>query len=199
MILSLNASIAQTKLSLKLTPGIVSQRITNDPGGNPIKGEAATNLSAAFLLDMPMSVNSFFVTGLGYTSKRMYLTLYDFYDEPEESNRYDLQYIQIPVMFRFYTSEVALDKRLYFLIGSLMEVLIHRKETNPETRIMDRIIPIDFPLYLGMGMEIQVGARTAIQIGVNYQRGLLNVRNVSLYGAPVIKNDIYAMEFAIKF
>ena len=137
--------------------------------------------------------------GIGYTSKRMNLKVNSLYGNLQYTNTYHLQYIQLPALFRLYTSEVALDKRLYFLFGSVIEVLIHRRETNPEVPILEYIVPIDIPLYLGMGMEIQVGARTAIRIGANYQRGLINVRDLSPIGGHVIKNDIYALEFAVKF
>ncbi len=136
--------------------------------------------------------------GFGYTSKHMNLVAKDDFDNVIADNNYYLQYIRMPMMMRLYTSEVALDKRLYFLFGPVIEVLVHRKETNPEASVIGKIVPFDFPLYIGMGMEIQVGARTAIQIGANYQRGLLNIA-ASPSANTVLKNDIYAIEFAIRF
>lgn len=202
VILNINASNAQTKLGLKFTPSVITQRISS-PGDSVGVNSDSNSFTPSFTLfaDLPLGRNYYFGTGIGYISKRVNLSLTRFDSETSQSKSYNIQYVQIPATLKLYTSEVALDKKLYFQFGPLIEIAVHNKETNQSLEIVEKFRPVDVSLLFGLGMEIQLAPQTALQIGINYRRGLINIVQESVFGDDnlVIKNDLYGIDIAVKF
>ncbi|MCK5703283.1 MAG: PorT family protein [Cyclobacteriaceae bacterium] len=202
VILVINASYAQTKLGLKLTSSIISQRISHSHDSIEISNGSNTFIPAVTLFaDMPLSKNYFFSTGIGYISKRINLKVNGFDDQLSQTKSYTVQYIQLPATLKLYTNEIALDKKLYFQFGPLIEIAVHNKENNQNLQVISQISPIDITLLFGVGMEIQLAPQTAMQIGINYSRGLFNFAYTSDLPDSnlIIKNDLYGIDIAIKF
>ena len=202
VILSVNISNAQTKLGLRINPGVITQRISYSDDINSIKHSSnAFNLSTLLFADIELSNNYFFTTGVGYTSKRINLSFYETSDLNTQTKQYNIQYVQIPATLKLYTNEIALDKKLYFQFGPLFEVAVHNKETNPQLPIVDKFQPFDISLLFATGMQLQIASQTAIQLGFNYTRGLINIVKspAESINDLVIKNDIYAIEMIVKF
>jgi len=202
VILILNKSNAQTKLGIKLTSSIITQRITDSNDSIGIDhGSNAFNPSVTLFADMPLSSTYFFTTGIGYISKRINLKASASNDDFSINKSYNIQYIRMPATLKLYTNEVALDKKLYFQVGPIIDIAIHHKETNPSYTVIKEVQPVDITLLFTVGMEIQLAPQTAMQIGINYNRGLINivkdkepgVKNIS------IKNDLYGIDVALKF
>lgn len=201
VIFVINASNAQTKLGLKLTSSIISQRVshTND-SVNIGKGSNAFNPAVALVIDMPLSDNYFFSTGIGYISKRINLEINHEGDNVSQSKSYNIQYVQLPATLKLHTSEVALDKKLYFQFGPIFEIPVHTKGNNNNLQLISKVQPIDVSLLFGAGIEIQLAPKTAILIGINYTRGLINIVSESqIDDNLVVKNDLYGIDFVIKF
>jgi len=202
LILSVTLSYSQSKLGLKFNPGVITQRISYENDTNTIQnGSNAFNLSAILLADIQMSSNYFFNTGVGYTSKRINLSYQNNFETSSETKSYNIQYVQIPATIKLYTNEIALDKKLYFQFGPLIEIAVHNKETNKELEIIEKFQPVDVSLLFAAGIQIQLAPQTALQLGFNYNRGLINVVKSSAEGIGdlIIKNDIYAIDLALKF
>ena len=201
VILAINASLGQAKLGLKLTSSIISQRVSQDNDSIQIgHGSNAFVPSFALLADFPLSTNYYFATGIGYISKRVNLV----YNNPEFSLRdnqaYNIQYIQLPATIKLYTNEVALDKRLYFQFGPIIEIAVHNKESKDYLIVIQDFQPVDITLLLATGMEFQLGPNTALMAGFHYSRGLINiVKSAPGYGDLVIKNDLFGIDLALKF
>ena len=202
VILSINVSNGQTKLGLKLTPGIITQRISYINDNNSVgNGANAFNLTAILFTDIEMSPNYFFTTGIGYTSKRMNIKLKRQGEINTLSKNYNIQYIQIPATINLYTNEISLDKKLFFQFGPLIEIAVHNKENNNEISIIDKFRPLDVTLLFATGLQIQLAPQTAIKIGISYRRGLINVVKSPADGIEdlIIKNDVYGLDLALKF
>lgn len=202
VILIINASIAQTKLGLKLTSSVIAQRITQSNDSIEIsKGSNAFNPSIALIADMPISAKYFFSTGIGYISKRVNLNAYESYPDLMQTLSYNIQYIQMPATLKLFTDDVALDKKLYFQFGPIIEIPIHLKENDQNFQVIKTIQPIDITLLISAGVEILIAPQTIIGIGLSYHRGLINI--VKETGFPdetlVIKNDLYGIDITIKF
>ena len=198
-ILVLNASKAQSKLSLKLTSSIINQRISQTSDTIDImSGSNAFVPSFHLGLDFPLSKSYYFSSGLGYISKR--INIVQAIDKTANSFSYNIQYVQIPATLKLYTSEIALDKSLYFQFGPLFDIAVHTKDQNASSSPISKFRPIDITLLFSAGVEIQVAPNTAIQLGINYSRGLVNILSESeLSDNSTIKNDLYGLDIAIKF
>lgn len=202
MILSINVSKAQTKLGIKLNPGIVNQRISFQNDTAAVSGGPnAANLSAMLFADFPIGRNYYFGTGVGYISKRVNLISQNPGDISSNSKGYNIQYVQLPATVKLFTDEIALDKRLYFQFGPLFEIAVNNKETNPQVTVVREFQPMDISLIFATGVEIQLAPQTALMLGFNYTRGLINiVKNpASGFNDLSIKNDLYSIEIIVKF
>jgi len=199
-ILALNASFAQAKLGLKLTSSIINQRISQSEDMVAVsRGANAFVPSFTIYTDMTIAKNYCFSTGLGYISKRINLNVQQSFDGMSQSQNYNIQYLQIPATLKLYTSEIALDKKLYFQLGPIFDIAIHSKENNNSLLIIDKFRPVDISLMFSAGLEIQVAPNTAIQLGINYSRGMVNVIADASVADLSIKNDLYGIDLAIKF
>ena len=201
-ILMLNASYAQTKLGLKLTSSVITQRVTNSNDSISVtNGSNAFNPSFSLFVDIPLSESYFFTTGIGYISKRINLNVTKSDENLTQTKSYNIQYIQLPATLKLYTNEISIDKKLYFQFGPLIEIALHNKENNQNLQVIQEIQPIDVTLLFGAGLEIQLAPQTAMQIGLNYCRGLVNIVKEPAYeeGDLVIKNDLFGIDLAVKF
>lgn len=202
VILSVNVSWGQAKLGLKLSPAIINQRISQSRDTVSISnGANPFNLSIALFADIPLSKNYYFTTGIGYTSKRINLQRQSTNDLQAISRIYNVQYVRIPATLKLYTNEVALDKKIYVQFGPLIDVAVHTKEKNPAVDVIQKFQPVDVGLLFAAGLQIQLAPQTAIQIGASYTRGLINIVKSPASGLDglKIKNDLYAIDLAVKF
>lgn len=202
VILSLNVTIAQTKLGIKLNPGIIHQRISFQSDSATIQnGSNAVNLSAMLFADLPIGRNYYFGTGLGYISKRVNLVAQQGGDASVKSKGYNIQYVQIPATVKLFTNEIALDKRLYMQFGPLFEIAVNDKETNPQVTVVREFQPLDISLIFATGIEIQLAPQTALMLGFNYTRGLVNIAKTTetAFNGLILKNDFYSLELILKF
>ena len=121
-------------------------------------------------------------------------------ENDQHSKSYNIQYVQIPATLKLYTNEMALDKKLYFQFGSIFGIAVHSKEKDNGISVVQEFNPLDITLLFGAGLEIQLAPHTAMQIGINYSRGLINIINSDyLTDDLIIKNDLYGIDIAIKF
>jgi hypothetical protein len=202
VILSINVTKAQTKLGIKLNPGIIHQRISFQNDSATIQGGPnAVNLSAMLFSDFPIGQNYYFATGVGYISKRVNLVARQDGDISAQPKSYNIQYVQIPATIKLFTNEIALDKRLYMQFGPLFEIVLNNKETNPQMSVVREFQPLDISLIFATGIEIQLAPQTALMLGFNYTRGLVNIAKATetAFNGLNIKNDSYSIELVLKF
>lgn len=199
-ILMHNVATAQTKLGIKITPSVISQRIANPSDTSGIgQSSAQFSLPMMAVADFNIGKNYYFATGVGFISRRM---RYDKqYDPGEESIDLRVQYLQVPVTLKLYTDEVALDKRLYFQFGPVVEFKLHE-------RIVQGSLPEDFTpgggnitMLFAAGMNVLVSPNTAIEVGLNYSRGLINIFEYTGMNEdiPDARSDLYGIDITVKF
>lgn len=202
VILLINASLAQTKLGIQLTTSVITQRITQSNDSIEVSnGSNSFNPSIALIADIPISSKYFFSTGIGYVSKRVKLNVYESTLDLTHTKSYNIQYIQLPATIKLYTDDIALDKKLYFQLGPIIEIPIHYKENDENYQVIETIQPIDIALLFGAGLEIQIAPQTSIGIGLSYRRGLVNIVKEPAFSDEtlVIKNDLFGIDIIVKF
>jgi len=97
-----------------------------------------------------------------------------------------LQYIQVPIAFKFETNFVGYMK--YFLrIGGSPQLSVGNRAdvdttiggyshgTVNDVLVRDKIMPINLALFIGAGLEYYLSGNTSLLIGINYESGVVNV------------------------
>ena len=186
---------AQTKLGLKLSPVISANRATNDAQDVEDDG-TALKLSVGLVVDKPLSDAYYFSSGLIYVPKRI-----AFRTDSATSEEYTAQYLQIPATLKLFTNEIAPDIKLYFQVGTALEIKVFEEPSEPDFQVIDKFNPIDFAVILGSGIEYRAGINTTIFGGISYQRGLANTVSETISGADdlQIRNTIISIDFGVKF
>jgi hypothetical protein len=105
---------------------------------------------------------------------------------PDQQSVYNLQYLQVPVSLKLFANNIAPGWRLYLQTGGLLDIKL-AENAQDETRnglykfaessgtYQRQYTPVDLELLLGAGLQYQLGASSALNLGLSYQRGLLSV------------------------
>jgi opacity protein-like surface antigen len=211
-ILFLQTANGQTNVLLKFGPQISTTDVNPSNSYGISAHSFGIRYAAGIGLDFHLRRNIAFTLGLNYSQKRIGLT--DGYNTAV----YNLHYAQLPVGFKFQTDEIARDINLYFIAGLNIEVRFsENNQNNTELALTHYAIstshetvvtfPLQFGFYAGGGVEWLVTPNNQLFLGLNYQRGFVNVINPflkDLSGTPIVNNlnvqtGIIQLEFGIKF
>lgn len=155
-----------------------------------------------------------FSSGLWYTIKRSSFVVPGSFGQdvfrpgqaPGESV-YNLQYLQIPLTVKMYANEIGPSMRGYIQCGGLVDVKLAEKALDQTTNPLYRQAVksgsyqrqygfADFGVLLGAGIQYKINNVNAVNVGLSYQRGLVNVfRENSLES----RNNTVAIEMGFKF
>lgn len=191
---------AQSKIGIKLSPTLSSNRINYD--GNDA-AFSSDGVGGRFVFgpiyDHFITDNYSLSTGLLYAPKRVGLEIRQGGVSRTES--YRLQYLQVPVTLKLFTNELALDTRLFFQLGGLLDIKINEKADVTGTPIVDRFQFFDVGIHLGAGLEHRLGYNTILFGGFFYNRGLVNAAaKVNGLGDKLrINNDLLGLDLGVKF
>lgn len=201
------AALAQIEIGLKMSPSIAGNRIIAAPSHNFDNVRARARIGFGVVVDYFFTQNYAFSTGVNYTSKGSGVT----YTGPTSSpatDRFSLQYLELPLMMKLYTNEVAPDTKVYFHLGPSLNTNIAAKVNGNKIsdtgqRATKRFNAFEVSAILGAGAEWQLGQTTRMFGGLAYHRGLtdidnayqreLNDRNI------IIKSDALVLDIGLKF
>ncbi|WP_224999974.1 porin family protein [Cesiribacter sp. SM1] len=190
---------AQSKIGIKLSPTLSSNRI-NYEGNDAAFSSDGVGGRFVFgpIYDHFITDNYSFSTGILYAPKRVGLEIRRGNTPTTES--YRLQYLQIPATLKLFTNELALDTRLFFQLGGLLEVKIN-EQTDVDVPVVDRFQFFDVSLHLGAGVEHRLGYNTILFGGFFYNRGLINAaaKVNGLDDKLRINNDLLGLDLGVKF
>lgn len=199
-ILALQTAHAQSKIGIKFSPTLSTNRINSE---DPDNAFSSNGVGGRFIfgpiVDLFITDNYYFSTGLLYAPKRAAFTVTPA-GGASIQEAYKLQYLQVPATLKLFTNELALDTRVYFQLGGLLEVKINEKAQQDDYIYVDRFRPFDISIHLGTGVEYRLGYNTLLFGGFYYNRGLINTVGRPLEGTDVnIKNDLVGLEIGVKF
>ena len=191
---------AQTSIGFKVSPTLMINRISNVPDTITIESNGVSFRPVVGLfVDFPIGYQYYFSSGIYYASKPITLN----YQKSQGSlikEKYILQYLQIPLTLKLFTSEVALDKKVYAQVGSVIEIKIHEETKSDMAETIIGFNPAGITLNLGGGMEFRLGTHTFLQAGLSYNRGLANLVETSQVSDDfVIKNDMISIDVGVTF
>lgn len=146
-------------------------------------------------------------TGLLFTTKQANFTGKDIATSNTISEKYGLQYIQIPVGLKLFTDELFPQGKGYVNFGVQPEILVgsnrksgnYRNSNNLPASFIKRFNPIDFGMFIGAGIEYQMG-NNPLFAGIGYQRSFINAVGSVESGSNFlsIKQNLFVIEFGIK-
>ncbi|RYF65242.1 MAG: PorT family protein, partial [Cytophagaceae bacterium] len=120
---------------------------------------------------------------------------------------YNLQYLQIPLTVKMYANELGPSIRGYIQCGGLLDIKLAEKALYQTTNPLYKYATsggsyqrqygfADVGVLLGAGVQYKINSVNAVNLGLSYQRGLLNVfRNDALES----RNNTVAVEMGFKF
>ncbi len=192
---------AQTRIGLSVQPGILANRVNSEIDSLQVRKDGSKpKIWLGIFIEKELKENYFFITGLYWAPKRFGMQQGSGADQ--ETLHVKLQYLQIPILLKLLTDEIALDKKIYFQVGPIMEIKIQDSpDRNLSEFYIDKINFWDISLHFGTGLDIKVGQNTILTGGFSYYRGLVNTvkTSKSLDSKIRIKNDFYAINLGIKF
>ena len=155
------------------------------------------------MADIYLAENVGISTGVWYTGKKAHV---DVVFTPEggapadysDIFHYNLQYIELPLLFKAFTNNISEKMRIYFQTGVVTGFCVgerYAEEEIPDNLPEDNFGDIiDFTWLIGSGVEMNVGTSNKAYFGVDYGHGLYNIMNndylnSALQGQVSIKNS----------
>lgn len=194
-------NFAQTRIGLSVQPGILTNRVSSGVDSLHVtKDGSKPKVWLGISMEKELKENYFFITGLHWAPKRFGMRLGN--GSEQGSLQVKLQYLQIPILLKLLTDEIALDKKIYFQLGPILEIKLQESaDRSLSDFYIDKVNFWDISLHFGAGLDIKVGRNTIITGGFAYYRGLVNVvkTSKSLDSNIRVKNDFYALNLGVKF
>ena len=191
------------KIGIKIAPTLSNVRTATEGQNSDIRrnGTAVKFLLGAFV-DLPFKENYFFQGGVNFASKSTNIRFMDnrVQAAPYEEE-YMQEYLQVPLLLKFYTNEVVLDTRLYFNFGLVPEILLTSDNKTSGNVIISKFQPVDLSGNFGGGVEKSIGVNTRVFIGLAYNIGFLNTVKTqsNAFDEIKLKSNLISLEFGIKF
>ncbi len=201
-------SIAQDyKIGIKLGPSLSLSRTSSEGNSTSIgrDGTGVKFLIGAFV-DFQFKENYYFHTGINFASKTTRININDLGlpinpNNLNNSNRYDHEYLQVPLLLKLYTNEVLLDTKVFFNFGLVPEFRLNTDDNNALIVAITEFKGFDLAGNFGGGVERSIGVNTRIYASLNYYIGFLNQVKTqnAIYDDFKIKSNLFSLEFGIKF
>ncbi|EMR04313.1 porin family protein [Cesiribacter andamanensis] len=193
---------AQSKIGIKFSPTLSTNRVNYEGSDFSVNSDGiGGRFVFGVVYDLFLADNYSFSTGLMYAPKRVGLEVTDRTTSMTRTEAYSLQYLQLPASLKLFTNELALDTRMYFQLGGLLDVKINEKAQSDDNRYIDKFQFFDFSVHLGAGAEYRLGYNTVLFGGFFYNRGVVNAaRRTNDFADKLrINNDLLGLDLGIKF
>ncbi len=208
-ILGIQFTYAQSKLGLKFSPAISSNRISLvDSLYDVEKNSSPFKFSIGLIYDYELTETYFFSTGLIFVPKYVGFQVSEEANQPtanytgNEQEDYRLNYLQLPVSLKLFTNEFQPDARIFFQVGIAPEIKIFSEPVEENYELIEEFKNMDATILFGTGVEYRAGINTTLFAGFTYQRGLANVVKKESFGFQeelYIRNTLVSFDFGIKF
>ena len=185
------------RLSLKVNPAITFNRFTSETDSLIFSNnEDDVRPTFGLAADIGLTESYFFSTGILYSLRNVNLSA-NTSTGLTENEKYQLEYIEIPITLKLYTNDLGVDSKIYFQTGFMFDILVNWKGATSSDDMIEKLKFFDTSFFVGTGFDKQLGVSTAIFIGIYYQRGLVNVANDN--PEFTLKNDLLGLELGLRF
>ncbi|GAB4135196.1 MAG: hypothetical protein OHK0045_25830 [Raineya sp.] len=175
------------KLGFKIgTPIAFNSVKSTENGIDATSNGSSLRFMAGPIADIVWTERYALTTGILFTTKQANYaaSLFGLGGLGNLSEKYGLQYIQIPVGLKLFTDELFENGKGYVNFGVQPEILVgsNRKSGNyiddqgRSASFIKKFSPLDFGMFIGVGVEYKMG-NNPIFAGIGYQRSFINVVN----------------------
>jgi hypothetical protein len=216
-----SGSSRSVKLGFKFSPTVSYARVIDkdEKDGVELKRNgSAIKMIVGPYINCGLNDNVTFTTGIWYSPRTVALSA-KFKDTTGAittlTSQYNLQYLMIPLYFKFYTNEITSGLKIYFTLGGSFDIKIVEKKNGDDnvgllTTAKEKSRPLfnylDASTLLGAGVEYNLKDVVTIFGGISYNRGLVNTINPLLtingektYKDIAIKNNMISLDLGVKF
>ena len=197
---------AQDHLGIKISPGISFNRVhTSPPNAGFSSAGGALGFKLGAIYDCAIRDNAYVSTGLCYATQRV--AIKNEAASPSIQEAHLLHHLQVPLLLKLYTSELALDTRLYVALGVLGQIKFNERNTalhkDQKTPFVETLRRWGFAGLLDIGVEYDTGLSTSIFGGISYQYSLSNVIGKHAQGPSGCEvkgySDLFSIDIGVKF
>lgn len=125
---------------------------------------------------------------------------------PTQESAYNLRYVQVPVTVKLFANNLLPQARVYFQTGGILNVKVGERALNPVRNGLYKYAEAtntrrqygfgDVAFVVGGGVQYKLNDVNAVNIGLIYQRGLMDVaRGGDLFS----KSRIVSLDLGFKF
>jgi len=197
---------AQGRLGIKMSPNISFNRVhTSPPNAGFSSAGSALRFKLGAIYDHPIQDNYYVSTGLFYSTQRVAIKNEELLPSIQEAHV--LYYLQVPLLLKLYTSELALDTRIYVALGALGQIRVNERnielQKNQQSPFIEAFRRWGFAGLLEIGVEYETGFSTSIFGGIGYQCGLSSVVNKHARGLSNHEvssySDLVSIDLGVRF
>lgn len=203
-------TVAQSKLGLKFSPSISSNRVSLTDGEYDVESpDNSFRFAIGLIYDHEITETYFLSTGLIFTPKQVVVDVMEDDDVtgpvilPQDPlQEYRLNYLQIPVTLKLFTNEVQPDMRIFFQVGLAPEIKVFSEPTDEDFDLIEDFKSFDTSIIFGGGVEYRAGVNTTLFGGFTYQRGLANTiksTSIEFDERLEVRNTLVSLDLGIKF
>lgn len=196
-------NFAQEQISIKISPGLSYGRVHTDPDTASFKSDGiALRGKLGAIYDWPIKENYYLSTGAFFVAKQISIKKND---PSYLKEQHEIQYLQVPVLLKLYTSEVILDTRLYVEFGITGAIKINDRVTNlvGNEQFVTKLRRWEIGGVIGCGVEYNFSLFTSVFAGISYQPAfssmLLEQRDSNTFPKLFGYADLITIDVGIKF
>ena len=215
---TMHTASAQFEIGLKVSPSITSLR-AESPADHAFASDGTQiGFGGGLVVDYFFGENYAFSTGLLLTGKGGSIKYTDVSNGVTGQSfvvqqKFNTQYLGVPLTVKLFTNEIAPATRLYFQVGGSLNVPIGTRinnskfykdpATNNENKASDYVYFFDADALVSVGTEYQMAKSTKLFAGLSYNRGLVDIDHYYEksrgFKDVTIKNSSFALDLGIKF
>lgn len=218
LVATIHTASAQFEIGLKVSPSVTSLR-AESPADHAFTSDGSQfGFGGGLVVDYFFGENYAFSTGLLLSGKGGSISYKDVASGTSGQplavkQKFNTQYLEIPLTVKLFTNEIAPATRLYFQVGGSLNVPIGTRindgkfytdpATNTENKASDYVYFFDADALAGFGAEYQLAKSTKVFAGISYHRGLVNIdhyfESARGFKDVTIKNSSFGLDLGIKF
>ncbi|MEM9417098.1 MAG: outer membrane beta-barrel protein [Bacteroidota bacterium] len=204
LLLNTTVARAQGRWGLKFSPSIAFSKVHTDPNSTSFVSKELDlwgKGKGGVIYDHAFQDNHYISTGLLYSVQQF--AIEDEGPSPKVQEAHELRYAQVPLLLKFYTSEIALDTRFYGVVGAIGQLKVDERNTkckkNQLKPFFNTFRHFGLAGLMGAGAEYDIGLSTSFFVGISYQWGLRNIIKEANDAKVMGYSNLVSVDVGIRF